>query len=147
MPATVHGSISEQVEKLAKLIEKYPSLARWSVPIKVFSVGMIFPIEIGSSKPFTPPAPQEPEEEFVFGALTDEQTGFIPLAKTSDDIDMTVGPHTAGDGRAEAVIRDKSRTDRCWTGEGNNESEAASEAIKKFLSDRRAPEYVGGKKG
>lgn len=64
------------------------------------------------------------------------------------DIDVVVGPHPNGsiapDGNARraAVIIDK-RSQRAWSGEGWTDSEATTEAVRRFLGDRRAREYVG----
>lgn len=64
------------------------------------------------------------------------------------EIDVTVGNHPdgsiapGGQPKRAAVITDK-HAGRAWSGEGWTDSEATTEAVRKFLGDRRAREYVG----
>ena len=58
-----------------------------------------------------------------------------------DNVEVEVFDHPNGTGKA-AVVRDQ-KAERAWSGEGATESAAATEAMRKFLGDRRAREYVG----
>ena len=60
-------------------------------------------------------------------------------APMTDKIDVEIG--TNAEGRKTAVIKDDGAK-RAWSGEGSTESEAATEAARKFISDRRSREYV-----
>ncbi len=44
-------------------------------------------------------------------------------------------------GKQQAVVTDRS-SGRAWSGEGDTTSEAATEAVRKFIGDRRAREYM-----
>lgn len=59
-----------------------------------------------------------------------------------EDIKVDVIEHPEGGGKRAAVISD-TRAGRAWSGEGNTDSEAVTQATRKFLGDRRAREYVG----
>lgn len=87
-------------------------------------------------------------QDAIFRAVScpikDEAKGYVPLAKTSDDVDIVVGKNPADPNKSQAVVQDRARS-RAWTGEGASESEAATEAFRKFLGDRRSTEYVGKK--
>ena len=41
-----------------------------------------------------------------------------------------------------ATVLDR-KAGRAWTGEGNDANAASTEAVRKFLGDRRTREYVG----
>lgn len=75
--------------------------------------------------------------------VKDEYTGYIPITKTADDINVVVNP-TPTNGKYNAVLQDN-RRQRAWSGEGTTQSDAATDATRKFLNDRHAPEYVGKK--
>lgn len=60
-----------------------------------------------------------------------------------DDIDIEVADRVVGetvDGKT-AVVTDR-KSGRAWSGEGANINGAATDALRKFLGDRRAREYV-----
>lgn len=59
-----------------------------------------------------------------------------------NDLDMTVAPHPTESGRHQATIQDH-KAQRAWSGEGGSPNEACTEAVKKFVGDRRAREYTG----
>jgi hypothetical protein len=58
-----------------------------------------------------------------------------------DNIEVEIMP-IPGTGRQSAGISDRV-SGRVWSGEGATMGEAATEAMRKFLGDRRAREYVG----
>lgn len=59
------------------------------------------------------------------------------------EIDVTViGQHPDGTSKRAAVVTDK-EGGRAWSGEGATDDAAATNAVRKFLRDRRAREYVG----
>lgn len=58
----------------------------------------------------------------------------------ADKIDVKVGE--AESGKRQAVVTDRG-AGRAWSGEGNTDSEAATEAVRKFVGDRRSREYLG----
>lgn len=70
------------------------------------------------------------------------------MSDPGKDIDVYVGPHPEGSAapggttKRSAVIIDR-RSQRAWSGEGWTDSEATTEAVRRFLGDRRAREYVG----
>lgn len=61
------------------------------------------------------------------------------------DIDIEIANATSGDGTPTggktAVVIDR-KSQRAWSGEGQTESEAATKALRSFIGDRRAREYV-----
>ena len=60
-----------------------------------------------------------------------------------DNIKVEIADRMVGDtvsGKTAIVVDLKGN--RCWTGEGATDSEAATEATRKFLGDRRAREYT-----
>ena len=57
-----------------------------------------------------------------------------------NNIDVEVTPAKDG-GQAQAVIKDEVAK-RAWSGEGKDESAATTEAMRKFLGDRRTREYT-----
>lgn len=62
-----------------------------------------------------------------------------------DDIEVETGYKAAevgGMGGYTATIIDR-KAGRAWSGDGPTVGQAASGAMKKFLGDRRAKEYVG----
>jgi hypothetical protein len=59
---------------------------------------------------------------------------------SKDDIEVTVGSDDTGY-KKQVVISDR-KGNRAWSGEGATESEAATEATRKFIGDRRIREYV-----
>lgn len=61
----------------------------------------------------------------------------------ANNVEVEIGDSTSGNGAKTAVITDKA-ANRAWSGEGKTAGEAATEATRKFLGDRRAREYVGG---
>lgn len=65
----------------------------------------------------------------------------MPTAAPETDIDMSVTQQPDLNGRHQAVIHDTGRQ-RAWGGEGGTPGAASTEALKKFLGDRRAPEYI-----
>lgn len=58
------------------------------------------------------------------------------------EIETVYGQTIAGTGGYSATINDR-KAGRAWSGEGVTAGAAATEAVKKFLGDRRAKEYVG----
>lgn len=58
-----------------------------------------------------------------------------------DAIDVQIISPPADGGKHQAIITDK-MGQRAWSGEGNTGSEAATEATRKFIGDRRIREYV-----
>lgn len=60
-----------------------------------------------------------------------------------DSIDVSIGV-CEETGKKTAVVTDRG-AGRAWSGEGSTESEAATEATRKFLGDRRSSEYVNNK--
>lgn len=72
----------------------------------------------------------------------DRINGSVPLAKASDDISINIVKPTSSGEKFKATVNDVSRQ-RAWSGQGSTESEASTEAVRGFLNDRRAPEYVG----
>lgn len=62
--------------------------------------------------------------------------------QAKNDIEVSVGEHPDGSGNRAAVVKDQ-RSQRAWSGEGKTDSEATTEAVRKFLGDRRSREYVG----
>ncbi len=58
------------------------------------------------------------------------------------EVEVEVFPVPADGGKAQAVVKD-TQAQRAWSGEGDTMSQAATEAMRKFLGDRRAGEYVG----
>lgn len=57
--------------------------------------------------------------------------------------DVSVELGTSPDGTKTAVVKDPA-SNRAWSGEGATPHDAAAtNATRKFLSDRRAKEYVG----
>jgi hypothetical protein len=67
--------------------------------------------------------------------------GSVPIKKTNDDIDVVVTAPTVSDGKYQAVVQDSQRQ-RAWSGEGGTASEATTRAVRGFLGDRHAPEYI-----
>ena len=63
------------------------------------------------------------------------------MSETKDDISVSVGGHPDGSTKRAAVVTDR-RSQRAWSGEGGTDSEATTEAVRRFLGDRRAREYV-----
>lgn len=63
------------------------------------------------------------------------------------NVEVVIGDHPEdrwnpdGQKRRAAVVIDK-RAGRAWTGEGWTDGEAATDAVRRFLGDRRAREYV-----
>lgn len=57
-----------------------------------------------------------------------------------DNIDVVVTEAKDGE-PATAVIQDRT-AQRAWSGEGRTGSEAATEATRKFIGDRRVREYT-----
>lgn len=58
-----------------------------------------------------------------------------------DAIDVQIIPPAEDGGKHQAIISDK-LAKRAWSGEGNTGSEAATEATRKFIGDRRVREYM-----
>lgn len=60
-----------------------------------------------------------------------------------DAIDVTITPPDpeAGRDKYQAEIKDAAAK-RAWSGEGATGSEAATEATRKFIGDRRVREYM-----
>ena len=58
---------------------------------------------------------------------------------SADNIDVEVFPAKDG-GQAQAIIQDKVAK-RAWSGEGADEGKATTQAMHKFLKDRRTGEY------
>lgn len=58
----------------------------------------------------------------------------------SEDLQVNVGQSVDG-GLHHATIVDVPGG-RAWSGEGSTSGEAATEAVRKFVSDRRAREYL-----
>ncbi len=56
-------------------------------------------------------------------------------------VDVEIGDHPDGTGNRAAVVKDQSNG-RCWSGEGRTDNEATTEAVRKFLGDRRSAEYI-----
>jgi hypothetical protein len=67
--------------------------------------------------------------------------GAIPLGKSKDQLDVVTNPHPSQSGRYQGTVRDVARQ-RAWSGEGNTSDEAATEALRGFLADRRSPDYL-----
>lgn len=63
---------------------------------------------------------------------------------SAENINVEVGPHPDGGENRAAVVKDQVGG-RCWSGEGRTDSEATTQAVRKFLGDRRSPEYVNTK--
>jgi hypothetical protein len=60
-----------------------------------------------------------------------------------DNLDIEIADRTVGDvvdGKT-AVVTDR-KSGRAWSGEGTTDGAAATEAVRKFLGDRRSREYV-----
>lgn len=62
------------------------------------------------------------------------------LALMREEVEVQVG--VAGDGSEKGVAIMDRKSGRAWTGTGATESEAATEAMRKFLGDRRVREYM-----
>lgn len=62
----------------------------------------------------------------------------------ADEIEVTVGsnPDAPPERAKSAVVMDR-KGGRAWSAEAPTESEAATKALRGFLGDRRAREYVG----
>lgn len=58
-----------------------------------------------------------------------------------DKIEVSVGEHPEGNGKRAAVVTDRN-ANRAWSGEGATDSEATTEAVRKFIGDRRVREYM-----
>jgi hypothetical protein len=58
-----------------------------------------------------------------------------------DAIEVEIIPPATDGAKHQAVVRDRGRN-RAWSGEGDTSSEAATEATRNFIVDRRAPEYM-----
>lgn len=58
-----------------------------------------------------------------------------------DNIGVEILPD-AGDGSPRQVVINDHRAGRAWSGEGKTTSEAATEAVRRLLGDRRAREYM-----
>jgi len=58
-----------------------------------------------------------------------------------EDIEVTIVPPGADSAKHQAVITDRAAK-RAWSGEGDSSNEAATEATRKFLGDRRTREYM-----
>lgn len=56
-----------------------------------------------------------------------------------ENVEVVVGDNEAG-GKS-ATITDR-KAGRAWSGEGDTESKATTEAMRKFLGDRRVREYT-----
>lgn len=73
----------------------------------------------------------------------------MPTEQQRDNIEVEVvsRPDTATEagftehGGTDVVITDR-RAGRAWSGEGKTASEAATQAVRRLLGDRRAREYV-----
>lgn len=57
----------------------------------------------------------------------------------SDNVDVVLG--TNPDGSKTAVIQDV-KGQRAWSGEGKTHDEAATQATRRFIDDRRVKEYL-----
>lgn len=57
------------------------------------------------------------------------------------NVKVELGESPADPARKTAVIRDDA-ANRAWSGEGPTHAEAATEATRKFVSDRRVKEYL-----
>jgi hypothetical protein len=53
-----------------------------------------------------------------------------------------IGQHPDGTSKRAAVVTDR-QGGRAWSGEGATDDAAATNAVRKFLKDRNAREYVG----
>lgn len=62
------------------------------------------------------------------------------MSEFSKNINVELGKN-ADTGKSTAVITDRA-ANRAWSGEGGDHAEAATEATRKFLDDRRSREYV-----
>lgn len=58
-----------------------------------------------------------------------------------NDLDVVISPASDGSGGADAVIKDD-KAARAWSGRGKTASEAATQAVRKLLGDRRIREYM-----
>lgn len=58
-----------------------------------------------------------------------------------ENIEVEVRPHPEDGSKHQAVVRDQVAK-RAWSGEGTTPSEATTEAVRKFIGDRNAREYV-----
>jgi hypothetical protein len=67
--------------------------------------------------------------------------GLVPLTKVASDIDVVTRPHPTETGKHQATVNDRVHQ-RSWSGEGNTSDSATTEAVRKFLGDRHAGEYV-----
>lgn len=62
------------------------------------------------------------------------------MPQNANDISVELG--TNAEGKSTAVVTDRN-ANRAWSGEGATHSEAATDATRKFIGDRRSREYVG----
>lgn len=62
------------------------------------------------------------------------------MAPDREHLEVEIG--TQSDGKQFAVIADRHRG-RAWDGVGDSAGQATTEALKKFLSHRTSPEYIG----
>lgn len=60
----------------------------------------------------------------------------------ADDVKVELGESPNNPSVKTAVIRDDGQN-RAWSGEGTTHDEAATQATRKFIGDRRAREYAG----
>lgn len=58
-----------------------------------------------------------------------------------DAIEVEIVPPATDGANHQAIIKDKT-ANRAWSGEGKTGSEAATEATRKFIGDRRVREYM-----
>lgn len=58
-----------------------------------------------------------------------------------DNLEVEVGPHPEDSSKRAAVVKDV-KANRAWSGEGATDSEATTEAVRKFVGDRRTKEYL-----
>lgn len=74
---------------------------------------------------------------------SDAELGYVPLARTAEDMQVEV--KAVGSDKWHATVQDSKRQ-RAWSGEGVSPSDASTKALRGFLGDRRSAEYVGEKK-
>jgi hypothetical protein len=59
----------------------------------------------------------------------------------ANDISVELGTNVET-GKSTAIVTDRN-ANRAWSGEGATHSEAATDATRKFIGDRRSREYLG----
>lgn len=59
----------------------------------------------------------------------------------SEDLEVVVSDSPSGNGDKAAVITDRA-AGRAWSGEGGSADAATTEAVRRFVDDRRSREYL-----